>query len=116
MSGTVPAGDAVFMAIMGIMVSELDTPTIAHVMPRKFKRWNSFSVTNATQNVAKLTYVRLNRQMPCPPRSTVPVNQGCGWRFFTLRTQFAFGDGGDHTSYVSPKDSLIHRSRKIESH
>ena len=39
-------------------------------------RWDSFSVTNTSQNEAKITYVRLNTQTPCPPRSAVPVNQG----------------------------------------
>jgi len=31
---------------------------------------------------AKLTYIRLNTQTPCPPRGAVPVNQGRGERFF----------------------------------
>jgi len=37
-------------------------------------RRGSFSVTNASQIEAKLTYVRLNIQTPCPPRGAVPVN------------------------------------------
>ena len=48
----------------------------------KSERWNSFSVTNATRKEAKITYVRLNTQTPCPPRGAVPVNQGRGGRFF----------------------------------
>ena len=43
-------------------------------MPKRIKRWNGFSVTNASQHEAKLTYVKLNRQTPCPPRGAVPVN------------------------------------------
>ena len=44
------------------------------MMPKRIKRWNGFSVTNASQHEAKLTYVKLNRQTPCPPRGAVPVN------------------------------------------
>jgi len=51
-------------------------------MPMKIKYWNSFSVTNTSQNEAKLTYIRLNCQTPCPPRGAVPVNQGCSRRLF----------------------------------
>jgi hypothetical protein len=51
-------------------------------MPMKIKRWNGFSVTNATQKEAKLTYIKLNRQTPCPPRSAVPVNQAVCGRLF----------------------------------
>ena len=58
------------------------TPTIARMMPTKIKRRDSFSVTNASQNEAKLTYIRLNRQTPCPPRGAVPVNQGRCMRLF----------------------------------
>ncbi|HEU0038726.1 MAG TPA: hypothetical protein VFR76_05590, partial [Verrucomicrobiae bacterium] len=47
-----------------------------------FERWNSFSATNASLNEAKLTYIKLNIQTPCPPRSAVPVNQGCCGRLF----------------------------------
>jgi hypothetical protein len=43
--------------------------------------------------------------MPCPPRSTVPVNQERGYVdvVSTQRVQFAFGHGGDHSSYVALK-------------
>jgi RHS repeat-associated protein len=62
-------------------------------MPGEMKRWDGFSVTNASQNEAKLTYVRLNRQTPCPPRGAacravavlrrlIPVNQECCRRLF----------------------------------
>jgi hypothetical protein len=61
---------------------ELDTPTIASVMPKKIKRRDSFSVTNASQNEAKLTCVKLNRQTPCPPRGAVPANHGNCRRLF----------------------------------
>jgi hypothetical protein len=33
---------------------------------------------------AKLAYIKLNRQMPCPPRGTVPVNQAHCGRIFHL--------------------------------
>lgn len=55
------------------------TPTIARVMPKRIERWDSFSATNASPSEAKLTYVRLNSQTPCPPRGAVPVNQGRGF-------------------------------------
>src|SRR5881628_1263283 len=61
---------------------ELDTPTIALVVPMNFERWDSFSVANASRIEAKLTYVRLNTQTPCPPRGAVPVNQGRSRRLF----------------------------------
>src|SRR5258708_514822 len=40
--------------------------------------------------------------MPCPPRGTVPVNEGRAWEIFSLCPfQFAFGHGCDHPSYVA---------------
>jgi hypothetical protein len=50
---------------------------------------------------AKITYIKLNRQMRCPPRGTVPVNTRMRYKLFTHNIQFAFGHGGDHSSYVS---------------
>jgi hypothetical protein len=40
----------------------------------KIKRWNSFSAMNPSQSEGKFAYLKLNSQMPCPPRGTVPVN------------------------------------------
>jgi hypothetical protein len=82
-------------------------PTIAIVLPMKTKRWNGFSVTNTSQNEAKLTYIKLNRQTPCPLRRAVPVNQGCAGGSFTRNTRIAFGHGGDRSSYVSPLNVAI---------
>jgi hypothetical protein len=77
----------------------------------KIKRWDGFSATN----MEKLAYIKLNRQTACPPRSAacravailrrlIPVNQGRGYEdaLSTQRVQFAFGHGGDHSSYVAP--------------
>jgi hypothetical protein len=63
----------------------------------------------------KLAYIKLNRQTACPPRSAacravailrrlIPVNQGRGYAdaLSAQRVQFAFGHGGDHSSYVAP--------------
>jgi hypothetical protein len=50
---------------------ELDTPTIALVLPMNFERWNSFSVTNASPNEAKFAYIKLNTQTPCSPRGAL---------------------------------------------
>ena len=50
------------------------TPTLARMMPTRFRRWDSFSATNASRNEAKLAYITLNTQTPCPPRGAVPVN------------------------------------------
>jgi hypothetical protein len=91
---------------------EPDMPTIARVMPMKIERWNGFSVTNASPNEGELTYIKLNRQTPCPPRGAacralavlrrlIPVNQGCCRRSFTHNTRIAFSHGGDHPSYVA---------------
>jgi hypothetical protein len=44
------------------------------MVPKKIKRCGSFSATNASQNEAKLAYIKLNIQTPCPPRGAVPVN------------------------------------------
>ena len=60
--------------------SELDTPTIARLMPMRAMRWTGFSVTNASQGEARLTYIKLNRQAFCPPR------EGLGPRMMTLST------------------------------
>jgi hypothetical protein len=38
----------------------------------KIERWNGFSVTNTSSLEAKITYIRLNSQTPCPPRGAVP--------------------------------------------
>jgi hypothetical protein len=44
------------------------------------------SITNPStlHEEGKLTYIKLNNQMPCPPRGTVPVNQGWFGAFFQL--------------------------------
>jgi len=76
-----------------------DTPTIAREMPRIIKRWNGFSAAEPSESTA---YIQLNRQTPCPPRSAVPVNQGCRISSFTHGIQFAFGHGGDHPNYARP--------------
>jgi hypothetical protein len=60
----------------------LYAPTIAPGLPMSFERRISFSVTNASRNEAKITYITLNTQTPCPPRGAVPVNQGPRGRFF----------------------------------
>jgi hypothetical protein len=85
---------------------ELDTPTIAPEVPIKNKRWNDFSVTNAISMKAKLTYFKLNSQTACPPRTAVPVNQGCCGGSFTLDTRIAFGHGCDLSSYVRDRLGL----------
>jgi hypothetical protein len=53
---------------------ELDTPTIATMMPMEIKRWDGCSGTNASTIEGKLTYIQLNSQTPCPPRGAVLVN------------------------------------------
>jgi hypothetical protein len=116
---------------------ELDTPTKAPTMPRKIERWNGFSVTNTSQNEAKLTYIKLNRQTPsafaiklrpdkCPPRGAgspaIAASDG-GSRStkrmvggsFTLQAQFAFGHGGDHPGYVAPSFSPAAGRGRTES-
>src|SRR5882724_9712736 len=57
---------------------ELYTPTIATLLPRKI----ASRLRTLLKNEAKMTYVRLNSQTPCPPRGAVPVNQGCCGRLF----------------------------------
>ena len=64
-------------------------------------RWISFSATNASEREAKLAYIKLNSQTPCPPRGAVPVNQERTWEALSFCSfQFAFGDGCDRPSYV----------------
>jgi pectin methylesterase-like acyl-CoA thioesterase len=53
-------------------------------MKNDWAHGNGFSAANASQNEAKLGYVKLNIQTPCPPRSAVPVNQGRTWEAFAL--------------------------------
>jgi len=36
-------------------------------VPREIKRWGSFSLMNASRIEAKLAYISLNTQTPCPP-------------------------------------------------
>jgi hypothetical protein len=60
----------------------LYAPTMARDVPVRSGRRNGFSVTNAPRGGAKLTYVKLNSQTPCPPRGAVAVNQGCCRRLF----------------------------------
>ena len=84
---------------------ELDTPTIAHVMPTKIKRWSSFSVTNPSRGEGKLAYVALNMQTPCPPSracGTVLVNTGARFResVSPQHARFAFSNACDCPSYV----------------
>ena len=86
------------------------------MMPMENKRWNGFSVTNGSQIEAKLTYIRLNTQMPCPPRGAacgaeafvrrlIPVNTKARFREFVSpqRARIAFGHGCDRPSYVNFK-------------
>jgi hypothetical protein len=42
-------------------------------------RWNGFSPANPSQNKGKLGYIKLIIPTACPPRTVVPVNQGCGF-------------------------------------
>jgi len=49
---------------------------------------------------AKLAYIKLNSQTPCPPRGAVPVNQGCFGRFFHSHIRIALGHGCDYFCYV----------------
>jgi hypothetical protein len=66
---------------------ELDTPTNTRSMPTK----NDLALKwllgyERFPSEAKLTYVKLNSQTPCPPRGAVPVNQGCGLEALALST------------------------------
>jgi len=50
-----PAGDQGDALVLATI--ELDAPTIAAELPMRIGRWDSFSVTNASENEAKLTYI-----------------------------------------------------------
>jgi len=52
---------------------ELDTPTIARVMPKEIERRNSFSVMNATQG-SEVDLRQTEHPAACPPRTVFPVN------------------------------------------
>jgi RHS repeat-associated protein len=75
------------------------------------KRWRGFSAGEPRESPA---YVKLNSQMPCPPRGTVPDNQGRGLTgvISTQRAQFAFGHGCDPARYVARKISATPFTRK----
>jgi hypothetical protein len=76
--------DAALSQIAGLndpQAYELYAPTIARMVPAR-KRWGSFSARNISQSEAKIAYIRLNTQTPCPPRGAVPVNRGCCGRLF----------------------------------
>jgi hypothetical protein len=83
-------GDRVILEeiIMSLDRIEPHTPTRARVMPMGIRRWNSFSPTNASQSEAKIGYVELNTQTPCPPRGAVPVNSRRTWEIVSL---YSFG-------------------------
>ena len=65
------------------------------------KTLGSFSATNASHSEAKIAYVKLNSQTPCPPRVALSrLAKGMVGGFFTLNTRIAFGNGCDCPSYV----------------
>ncbi len=67
-------------------------PTNAAHMPAKMLwRWDIFTAE------AKLAYIKLNIQTPCPPRSAVPVNSRAWFRkcVSTQHARFAFDHGCD---------------------
>jgi hypothetical protein len=63
------------------------------------KCWHSFSADEPRESSACF---KINSQIPCPPRGTVPDNQGRGLTgvISTQRAQFAFGHGCDPASYI----------------
>ena len=62
---------------------------------------------------AKLAYIRLNIQTPCPPRGAVPVNQGRTWEILSFCSfRIAFGHGCDCSSYVVKQRYLRKQRRK----
>src|SRR6267378_7346396 len=64
---------------------------------------------------AKIAYIKLNRQTPCPPRGAVPVNPWVLSEILsTLNTRFAFGHGGDHPGYVNVKFNPIPGVSNVE--
>ena len=88
----------------GVKKIELCEPTIARAVPAKtIWRWDSFSAMNAPRSGAKIAYVTLNTQTPCPPRDAVPVNTRAWFResISTQHARFAFGYGCDYPSYVA---------------
>src|ERR1700678_1635989 len=53
------------------------------MVPRKMiRRMGTASRLRTRHQEAKLAYIQLNIQTPCPPRGAVPVNQGYCGRFF----------------------------------
>src|ERR1041385_1359550 len=59
---------------------ELHTPTIARPMPG-LSDWTLEQLLSCErfQIEAKIAYISLNTQTPCPPRGAVPVNQRRGF-------------------------------------
>jgi hypothetical protein len=81
-----------------IVAIELDTPTIALMVPKKNKRRSSFSPDEPSESSG---YIRLNipqlARLGLFSRST----QGCGSEVLSLHNiRFTFGKGCDCASYV----------------
>src|SRR6266567_2983895 len=70
--------------------SEPYTPTIAPMVPTNLLTLGQLLGYERPSSGAKLAYVRLNSQTPCPPRGAVPVNQGCSRRLFHSRHPVRF--------------------------
>ena len=84
-------------------IDEPHKPTKARVVPMKIKRWTSFSATNDSPSESKLAYSNSTSQqlarLVLLSRSTTRA-----WFCEVVSPQhvrFAFGQGCDHSSYVS---------------
>jgi hypothetical protein len=65
----------------------------------------------------KLAYIKLNIQMPCPPRGTVPVNSGRTCEVFhSVPSDSNFGNECDRSSYAGnslSQKSLLRSSAEL---
>ena len=99
---------------LGRLKIELDTPTIAREMPMNFRRWNSFSATNASQARESLpTQTQHPNSLPasycCPGQRKGAVLRVC----FTSARPVRFRSGMRPFQLCRPND-FIHWTNRQE--
>ena len=89
-------------------------PTIARVMPMNNETLDKLLGSRTEHKEAKAAYsdstAKRHARLGALSRSTKNV----AWGLFTHTIQFAFGHGGDRSSYVQAKGSPVRRGGKVE--
>src|SRR5437773_5200500 len=79
-----------------------------------FERWNSFPDTNTSQFEAKLTYIRLNIQTPCPPSAFAQAT--ARGAVALPRPAIALSDGGSRLTRGVVRGSFTRHARIAFGH